>query len=45
MKGAIIAGSPDAARAAAHTHIALVREFLDEMQRANERLETSGCTG
>jgi GntR family transcriptional repressor for pyruvate dehydrogenase complex len=38
---AIMAGSPDAARAAAHSHIALVREFLDEMKRANERLETS----
>ncbi|MTJ79897.1 MAG: FCD domain-containing protein [Telmatospirillum sp.] len=38
---AIMAGSPDAARAAAHTHIALVREFLDEMQKATERLETS----
>jgi len=38
---AIMAGSPDAARSAAHTHIALVREFLDEMQKANDRLETS----
>ncbi len=38
---AVMAGSPDAARAAAHTHIALVREFLDEMQKANDRLETS----
>jgi GntR family transcriptional repressor for pyruvate dehydrogenase complex len=38
---AVMAGSPDAARAAAHTHIALVREFLDEMQKATERLETS----
>ncbi|HXP97016.1 MAG TPA: FCD domain-containing protein, partial [Telmatospirillum sp.] len=38
---AIMAGSPDAARTAAHTHIALVREFLDEMQKASDRLETS----
>ncbi|MDR3440522.1 FCD domain-containing protein [Telmatospirillum sp.] len=38
---AVMAGSPDAARAAAHTHIALVREFLDEMQKATDRLETS----